>query len=220
MARIAEDVLLLLLDNESAQPVLAPSRLGRLLAAALLLDLAYDCRVRPALPSEPVPPGHLVALTGPVPLDPAVRPTLAVLEQGPIAAAAAIGKLHKRAHDDVLDQLLRSGQIHQVSLSKQRRLLRNTYAWPIKDRARADMIRATMHAVLFEHRRPDPLTAAVIALLHRTGCLASALNLSEDGARLAGGRAAEIAAGRWAQSSQTAEVNLDMTASAVLPAVG
>lgn len=220
MARIAEDVLLLLLDNESAQPAVPPSRLGRLLAAALLLDLAYDCRVRPALPSEPVPPGHLIALAGPVPLDPAVRPTLTVLEQGPTAPAAAIAKLHKRAQDDVTDQLLRSGKIHQVSLSKQRRLLRNTYAWPVKDRARVDMIRATMHAVLFEQRRPDPATAAVIALLYRTGCLAAALTLSDDGARAAGPRAAEISAGRWAQGSQTAEVNLDATAAAVLPAVG
>ena len=36
MARIAEDLLLTLLDNESAQPPLQRSPLGRVLAAALI----------------------------------------------------------------------------------------------------------------------------------------------------------------------------------------
>ncbi|HRD13521.1 MAG TPA: GPP34 family phosphoprotein, partial [Mycobacterium sp.] len=45
MARIAEDLLLLLLDNASAQPGLDRAKRKRLLAAAVLLDLAYACRV-------------------------------------------------------------------------------------------------------------------------------------------------------------------------------
>ena len=46
MARIAEDLLLLLLDNPEAQPRLDRAALGRVLAAALILDLALECRVR------------------------------------------------------------------------------------------------------------------------------------------------------------------------------
>ena len=215
MARIAEDLLLALLDNESAQPQLDRSRLGRVLAAALILDLALDCRVRPALPDEPMlPPGTLVALTGPVPMDPAVRPTLAALEQGPITPAAAIGKLHKRAEDDVLDQLLRTGQIHQVQLSKPRWLRRNTYAWPLHDRARAGGIRAAIQAALFGGQRPDAATAAVIALLHTVGGLDAA------GVQDAAGRAAAVTFGAWADGSDTGEVNLAMTAAAVLPTLG
>ena len=218
MARIAEEVLLLLLDNPSAQPLLDRSRRGRLLAAALLLDLAQDCRVRPALAGEPVPPGHLVALAGPPPRDPAVRPALAMLEQGPLTPDAAIARLRKRAEDDVLDQLLRSGQIHQRQLSSHR-LRRNTYAWPLKNTARVVDTRATMHGVLFENRSPDPVTAVVIALLYRTGALASALGFSEDGARAAARRAEEITFGGWGQGSDTGEVNLALTAAAVLPAL-
>ncbi|MDT5302089.1 MAG: hypothetical protein QOG79_5331, partial [Mycobacterium sp.] len=41
MAQIAEDLFLLLLDNASAQPALERDRRERLLAAAVLLDLAY-----------------------------------------------------------------------------------------------------------------------------------------------------------------------------------
>lgn len=214
MARIAEDLLLLLLDNSSAQPRLDRSRLTRLLAAALILDLSYDCRVRPALPTEPVEAGRLLALEGPIPLDPAVRPTLAQLTQGPITPAAALAKIRKHAEDDVLDQLLRTGQIHQVGLSAHR-LRRNTYAWPVKNRSRVDAVRYAMQAALSGQRRPDAVTAALISLLHRVGGLAAALDINDEGLR----RAGEITVGPWGTGSNTAEVNLALTAAAVLPAL-
>ena len=220
MARIAEDLLLALLDNESAQPRLQRSRLGRVLAAALILDLALGCRVRPALPGEPMPPGTLVALTGPVPMDPAVRPALAMIEQGAITPAAAIGKLRKRAEDDVLDQLLRTGQLHQIQLSKQHLLRRNTYAWPMHDRTRVDGVRAAMTAALVGAQRPDIVTATVIALLAAVDGLGPALGLDAERAREAGQRAAGVTFGSWADGSDTAQVNLAVTAAAVLPALG
>lgn len=214
MARIAEDLLLLLLDNSSAQPQLDRSRLTRLLAAAVILDLSYDCRVRPALPTEPVEPGRLLALEGPVPLDPAVRPTLALLAQRPITPAAALAKIRKHAEDDVLDQLLRTGQIHQVGLSSHR-LRRNTYAWPVKNRSRVDAVRYAVQEALSGQRRPDAVTAALISLLHRVGGLAAVLDISDEGLR----RAGEITVGHWDAGSNTAEVNLALTAAAVLPAL-
>ena len=214
MARIAEDLSLLLLDNPSAQPQLERLPLTRVLAAALILDLAYDCRVRPALPEDPVAPGLLVALAGPAPLDPAVRPTLALLAQGPLSPVAAIAKLRKHAEDDVLDQLLRTGQIHQVTLSTHR-LRRNTYAWPVKNRERVNAVRAAVLAAL-SGGRPDAVTAAVISLLHRVGGINAALAVNDEGAR----RANDIASSRWGDGSVTAEVNLALTAALVLPALG
>ena len=218
MARIAEDLLLLLLDNPDAQPALDRARLSRVLAAALILDLAYECRVRPAQPHEPVPPGDLIALAGAVPLDPAVRPALSMFEQGPLSARSAIARLRKRSEDDVLDQLLRSGELHQTQLSSHR-LRRNTYAWPLQDRVRVDQIRAAALAALFGQQRPDPPTAAVIALLHRVGALARALHLDADAAQGAAQRAGMLAAGGWADRSKTDAVNLAVTAAAVLPAL-
>ena len=213
MARIAEDLSLLLLDNPSAQPQLERSPLTRVLAAALILDLAYDCRVRPALPEDPVAPGLLVALAGPAPLDPAVRPTLTLLTRGPLSPAAAIAKLRKHAEDDVLDQLLRTGQIHQVTLSTHR-LRRNTYAWPVKNRERVNAVRAAVLAAL-SGGRPDAVTAAVISLLHRVGGINAALAVNDEGAR----RAGDIAGSRWGDGSLTAEINLALTAALVLPAL-
>jgi len=214
MARIAEDLLLLLLDNPSAQPQLDRSRLTRVLAAAVILDLSYDCRVRPALATEPVEPGRLLALEGPVPLDPAVRPALALLAQGPITPAAALAKIRKHAEDDVLDQLLRTGQIHQVGLSTHR-LRRNTYAWPVKNRTRVDAIRSAVQVALSGQRRPDAVTAALISLLHRVGGLAAVLEINDAGLR----RASENTVGLWGAGSNTAEVNLTLTAAVVLPAL-
>jgi len=215
MARIAEDLLLLLLDNPSAQAPLDSTRLTRILAAALILDVAYDCRVRPSLPSDPVPPGLLVALAGPVPMDPAVRQTLALLTRGPITPAAAITKLRKQAEDAVLDQLLRTGQIHQDGLSTHR-LRRNTYAWPVKNRDRVDAIRGAVQSVLLGRSRSDAVTAAIIGLLHRSGALQTALDVDDESSY----RADEIASGIWPDGSGTAEVNLAMTAALVLPALG
>ncbi|NBP85484.1 MAG: GPP34 family phosphoprotein [Mycobacteriaceae bacterium] len=219
MARIAEDLLLLLLDNPAAQPGLGRRRRGSALAAALLLDLALGCRVRPALPGDPGPPGHLLALSGPVPLDPAVRPALGLLQRGPLRPAAAVARLRGRAEDDVLDQLLRTGQLHQVSLTAHR-LRRNTYRWPLTDPARVGRVRAALAATLFEHRRPDPVTAALADLLGAVDGFPAVLALDAAGMRYANARAAEIASGQWADGPDTAARNLAVTAAAVLPALG
>jgi hypothetical protein len=218
MARIAEDLLLLLLDNPEAQPRLERSPLGRVLAGALILDLAQDCRVRPTQPADPAPAGRLIALTGPVPADPTVRPALALLQQQPLTAESAIGALRKHAEDDVLDQLLRTGQIHQVALTEHR-LRRNHYRWPVKNKARVAITRAEFLGVLFENRRPTPVIAAVISLLHAVGGMDAVLDLNAAGAQAVAERANGIANGEWVEGSDTAGVNLELTAAEVLPAL-
>lgn len=219
MARIAEDLLLLLLDNPEEQPQLESARLDRLLAGALILDLAVARRVRPVMPDEDLPPGHLVALAGPVPLDPTVRPALGFLSQKPITPVDAIAGLRKRALDQVLDQLLRTGQIHQVQLTANR-LRRNHYRWPIKNRGRVAVARSELLSAIFEKRRPSPTTAAIIGLLHGAGAFEAVFSLNDDGVAFVGERALEIIDGVWVDSSDTAAVNLSLTLASVLPDVG
>lgn len=216
MARIAEDLLLLLLDNASARPVLARNPLGRLLAAAILLDLAYEGRVQPALPGDAAAQGRLVALIGPPPVDPVVRPALDLLQQSPVTPASAIAKLSKRSEDDVLDQLLRTGQVRQVQLDTSR-FRRNEYAWPMNDRSRVDAARSALLAVLFDHHQPQPVTAAIIALLHISGTLGSLLSLNDRGRDWVHDRAGEIASGSWVDDTNMADINLAVTLAAVRP---
>lgn len=217
MARIAEDLLLLLLDNASAKPALPRSLSRRLLAAAVLLDLAYDGKVRPALPTEPAQ-GRLVALSGPPPLDPVVRPALTMLQREPLAPAVAVGKLSKRAEDDVLDQLLRTGQIRQVQLASGK-FRANEYAWPMTDRSRVDAIRAEVLGVLFDDALPTPPAAAIITLLHACDRLGPLLNLNDRGRQWVLQRAGEISGGSWVSDSDMNQINLAVTIAAVRPAL-
>ena len=157
-------------------------------------------------------------MSGPVPIDPAVRPALTLLTQAPITPAAAIAKLRKRSEDDILDQLLRTGQLHQIQLSTHR-LRRNTYRWPVNNPSRVGQARAALQAALVGGHRPDPVTAVIAGLLYRVDGTAAVLGLDASALAYAQGRAGEIAGGGWADGSNTAEVNLEITAAAVLPAL-
>jgi hypothetical protein len=219
MARIAEDLGLLLLDNASAQPALDRSSHGRVLSAAVLLDLAHACRIRPAVDSEPVESGRLVALTGPHPTDPVVAPALQMLVRNPMSPAAAIAKLRRQTAGVVSSQLERDGHIHRVRL--QGNSFKRIYAWPLLDRTRVDEIRTTLMSVLLDHTSPDPAMAALISLLHTVDGLSAVLSLNERAWECALSRAGDIASGTWVRESEPelAEVNLAVTTAAIRPAL-
>jgi hypothetical protein len=225
MARIAEELLLLLLDNAAARPGLEKVRRRRLLGAAVLLDLAYACRLRPTAPGEPAGPGRLILLVGPDPYDPALTPALNLLARKPISAAKAIAKLQRNVERDMLAQLGQTGQVRCVPLHTSgvaRRFHRDAdrqRAWLLTDRTRAANVRAAMLSTLFEGTPPAPATAAVISLLHAAGGLDALLSLDERGWQWVNGRAGEIASGSWISDgpadADLAEVNLAVTAAAV-----
>jgi hypothetical protein len=219
MARIAEDLALLLLDNASAQPALDRARHRRVLTAAVLLDLAHACRIRPAVDSEPVEAGRLVVLSGPDPVDPVLAPALNLLLRRPISPADAIAKLRRGTPAAVLWQLERNGQIQQVRL--QTKGIRRQRAWPLVDRTRVTQIRAAMMSALFDDHRPDPTTATVISLLYTVDGLGAVLSLDDRGWGWVLSRAGDIASGSWVHESEPelAEVNLAVTTAAIRDAL-
>jgi Golgi phosphoprotein 3 (GPP34) len=219
MARIAEDLALLLLDNASAQPALDRARHGRVLSAAVLLDLAYACRIRPAVDSEPVEAGRLIALIGPELTDPVVAPALQLLLRHPLSPAAAIAKLRRQTTGLVMSQLEHAGHIHRVRL--QGNGFKRVYAWPLLDRTRVDGIRATLMSVLLDHSSPDPAMAALIAVLNTVDGLGAVLSLNERAWECALSRAGDIASGSWVRESEPelAEVNLAVTTAAIRQAL-
>lgn len=220
MAQIAEDLLLLLLDNASAQPGLDRPRRARVLSAAVLLDLAYGCLIRPAVDGDPVPAGRLVALTVQPSPDPVAAPALHLLQRRPLAPRAAVGKLRRHTEDAVLVHLERTGQIGRAAAPDGRP------AWPLINRDRAADARTRLLAALFDRRPPAPATAAIITLLHASDGLGALLSLNDRGWRWVHGRAGEIALGSWVDESpadpaaMTARVNLAVTASALRQALG
>jgi hypothetical protein len=215
MARIAEDLLLLLLDNASAQPALDRARCERVVSAAVLLDLAHACRIRPAVDSEPVEAGRLVVLNGPDPADPVLAPALNLLLRRPITPAMAIAKLCRTTPEAAFWQLERSGHIQQVRL--QAKGFRRPRAWPLIDRSRVTQIRAAMMSTLFDHHKPDPATASIITLLYTVDGLGAVLSLNERGWEWVLQRAGDIASGSWVNESEPelAEVNLAVTTAAI-----
>ena len=117
MAQIAEDLFLLLLDNASAQPGLDRTRRQRVLSAAVLLDLAHACRIRPAIAGESVEPPRLVALAVPAPVDPVVAPAFQLLQRRPLLPGTAVKRLSKHTQDNLIRHLEGTGQIRRIRLS-------------------------------------------------------------------------------------------------------
>lgn len=219
MAQIAEDLFVLLLDNASARPGLDRSRRERVITAAVLLDLAYACRIRPAVPGEPVETGRLVALVGPDLGDPVVEPALRLLARRPLSPAAAVTKLRRGTEHTLAGHLERTGQIRRIRLSANR--FSKPYAWPLTDRRRVTDARSALLSALFDRRPPAPPTAAIVSLLHAVNGLGALLSLNDRGWRWVHTRAGEIASGSWVDESTAAlpEVNLAITTAAVRQAL-
>jgi hypothetical protein len=219
MAQIAEDLFLLLLDNASAQPALDRVRRERVLTGAVLLDLAYACRIRPAMASEPIETGRLVALSVPGPMDPVVAPAFELLQRRPLRPATAVKRLSKHTEENLANYLEYTGQIRRVRLNSKR--FGHPYAWPLTNRDRVAHARSALLASLFDRRPPAPATAGIISLLHAVDGLGALLSLNDRGWRWVHARAGEIAMGSWVDEYPTAlpEVNLAITASAVRSAL-
>lgn len=219
MAQIAEDLFLLLLDNASAQPALERERRERLLAGAVLLDLAYACRIRPAVPGDGTQAGLLLALAADGPGDPVAEPAFELLRHRPLSPHSAVSKLRKRTQEQVATHLERIGQVRRVPLQSKR--FRTPYAWPLTNRDRVGRARAELLSALFDRRPPTPATAAIVSLLHAADGLGALFSLNDRGWRWVHARASEIASGSWVNESPTAmpEMNLAVTASAVRSAL-
>jgi hypothetical protein len=219
VAQIAEDMFLLLLDNADSQPGLDRARRGRVLSGAVLLDLALLCRVRPSMNGEAVAPGRLVALAGPMPLDPIMDPAFELLARRPLTPAAAVSKLRRGVQDNIAGFLEYTGQIRRVQLQSKR--FHHPSSWPVINRDRVTQARAALLSALFDREPPTPPTAAIISLLHAVDGLGALLSLNDRGWRWVHMRASEIASGGWVDEYETAlpEVNLAVTASAMRPAL-
>ena len=221
MTRIAEELLLLLLDNGAAKPALEQARLRRLLSAAVLLDLAHACRIRPTMPGDDAAANRLIALVGFDMPDPASSRAWTLLARRPISAARAIAKLQNDVEGDLHGQLERTGQIRRVAFNSsgfKRR--KQQQVWLLTDRTRASQARAAMLSTLIDGTPPAPATAAVISLLHAADGLGALLSFDQRGWQWVNGRAGEIASGSWiAVDTDLADVNLAVTAAAMRSAL-
>jgi hypothetical protein len=192
---LAEELLLLALDDESGKVVV--SELDKGLAGAVLIELALLERVRVAEKGEDVRAGRLVLESGPAPAHPVLAAGLDVLSgregRKPDHVLDALAKgLRERLADGLVETGVVRRERHKVlGLFPTERL-------PAQDPAHEATVRQRIGAAL-DGATPDARTAALIALLSALNAVTTVLDVADK--RAARRRAKEIAEGQWAATA-------------------
>lgn len=192
---IAEDLLLLLYDDESGKPGADGTRLDNALAGALLVELSLRGQVEVADGSGAVKNGRLVVVDPATTDDPVLDEALSVLaEKDGKTPKQLLGPLKKGLRQRLLDQLAARG-IVEARAGKVLGLFPTT-RWPAVDSAHEAQVRERLRSVLVVGLDPDPHTAALTSLLHAVDALHKVV--PSDDRRALKRRAKEISEGAWA----------------------
>lgn len=212
---IAEDLLLLLLDDESGDPLVDGTRLPRVLAGAVLLELALDGYVTPADEGEDVRKGRLAVRREEVPEDPILARAVDVIAQArrPMKPEAAIEKLDTEMRAAIFERVIERGWIRE----SRRKVLGIFPAkiWPPVDESHEREVRHELGGALVEGLDPAPRAAALISLLSAVD--AAAKVFPDTDRKAIRKRAKDIAQGEWAGAAVRKAV--DAINSAVFVAV-
>jgi hypothetical protein len=193
---LAEDLLLLLVDDATGKPLTDGTKLDHAIAGALLLELALQGKVDvAAAEDEQVRKGRLVVRdhspTGEPILDAAL--TLIADKQGK-KPDAVIGPLKKGLRAHLLSGLAERGILRR----DQRRVLGiiPTTKWPAEDSRHEAALRTRLHEVLVVGLTPDDRTGALVSLLSAIDVVPKIV--ASPDRRALKRRAKEVAQGEWA----------------------
>ncbi|MFC4000313.1 GPP34 family phosphoprotein [Prauserella oleivorans] len=212
---IAEDLLLLVFDDDAGTPISGVHNLEYSLAGALLIELTQLGRVDITTEADAGRPGRLV-LRDPTPTGlPALDDALAKLATmqgrkpkdviGPLAG----NRLSERLLTGLADRgILRREQGKVLKLFPVTR-------WPAADSRHEEQTRAELARVLVDGEQPSGRAAALIALLAGMGVVKRAVET--DDPKAAERRAKEIAEGNWA--SEATHKAVEEVTAAVMTAV-
>lgn len=221
---IAEDLLLLHLDDSSGRPVTDSTKLNHALAGALLVELSLQGRVDIAGPGEEVGKGRLVVRDR-TPLGNAVLDdALSLLDTREGAKPGnVLGKLTKGLRERLLNNLAAQGVLRE---EKAKVLgVFPTTRWPAGDSSHEDALRSRLSGVLVQGLTPDAHTGALISLLSAIDTAPKVV--AADDKRAVRRRAKEISQGTWAADAVkkavdavNASVMASITAATVVAASG
>jgi hypothetical protein len=210
---LAEDLLLLLLDDSTGKPVTDGTRIDHALAGAVLLELALSRRVDIAEANQAeVKKGRLVYLdpspTGESVLDDALA---SLADKHGKKPENTLGPLGKGLRTRLLDNLAVRGILRR----DEGRILGifPTTRWPADDSRHEHALRAKLHDVLVVGLTPDDRTGALISLLSAIDCLPKVVDAPNRRALKRRGK--EVAEGAWAAEAvrrAVAAVNAAATA--------
>ncbi|HEX6151477.1 GOLPH3/VPS74 family protein [Nocardioides sp.] len=210
---IAEDLLLLLLDDEKG--TLSSSYERPLLGGALLVELSLGGQVEVEHTRILKTARARVTGQGGTPGDPLLADALAVVAEKPRSAQQLVDRLGKSARQPLLDQLVDRGLVERRTTKVLGLFPRTT--WPAADARHEAEVRQRLQAALVEGREADPRTATLAALLAAVDRAHTVVDRGAVPARTIKKRAKELGEGQWA--SEAARASVQASQAAVMAAV-
>ncbi|MFD3403882.1 GPP34 family phosphoprotein [Kribbella sp. NPDC058693] len=216
---IAEDLLLLMYDDETGKPITGSPGLDYALAGAVLIELTLQHKLDITGQNSGEKPGRLKVLDGAPTGDPILDERLSyVVDKPGKKPKDQIGKLSKHLRDQLLVRLAERGVL-EAEEGKVLGLFPVT-RWPAKDARHESEIRAKLHSVLAQGLAPDERTGALIALMSALNVVPKVVTDAVD-KRALKQRAKEIADSDWAAEAvkkAVAEMQAAVTAAIVVSA--
>jgi hypothetical protein len=190
---IAEDLLLLLLDDQSGKP--QTGHLEIALGGAVLVDLAMEGLVEVASHGSFWGSAKLRRVPGAMPADRILAGALGTVVENR-AAQKLVVRLGKGLVDPLAERLRHRGVVDRRE-EKVLGLVTRT-RWPSRDPSRKESIQRGLVVVLVQGGHADARSAALIGLLLAVHRLHRTVSHPDVGARRLKQRAREIAGENWA----------------------
>ncbi len=216
---IAEDLLLLMYDDETGKPIVGSPKLEYALGGALLIELTTLGKVDITAGGNGERPGRLKVLDSSSTGDPILDDRLAyVVGKAGKKPKDVLSGLSKKVRDQLLARLAERG-ILEANEGKVLGLFPVT-RWPAKDAQHEGEVRAALESVLKVGIMPDQRTGALIALLSALDVVPKVITDAVDKRQLRA-RAKVIADSDWAAAAvkkAVAEMQAAITAAIVVSA--
>ncbi|KQU61014.1 hypothetical protein ASG84_00190 [Rhodococcus sp. Leaf278] len=219
MTLIAEDLLLLLLDDDTGKPLADSTKLPRVLAGALVVELALSGSLRITGPDEQVKKDHVV-VSGEPPEDELLRRVFDLMATAsrPMKPQKVIEKSQKNLVQELAARLAFRGFVTE---KKDKVLgLFPTTTWPARDTSREKVLRDALRSALVDGTTPTPHSAALISLVSAVDLTHKVI--ADADKKLVKTRAKEIAEGEWAGEAvrkAVSDVNTAVMAAVMVPVI-
>lgn len=214
MTLIAEDLLLLLLDDESGA-LNGTAYPQTVLGGALLIELATTGAAE-VEEKQNVWRSAKVHVTGRPPEDPALRAAYDVVAEKPRSAQELVDRLGKSARDTLAARLVERGLLERRE-SKVLGLFPRT-RWPAVDTRHEEEVRRRLAATLVQGVEPDERTGALVALLSAIDKAHKVVDHRGLPAREVRKRAKAVADGEWAAKAVRDAISASIAAVAAVTA--
>ena len=198
---IAEEFLLLCLDEESGRRLAGSDKVDPALSAALLAELALAERISVTGDDEGWSRRRRLQVVSLTPTDdPELdRALQAVVESegrrlGDLVSPMSRRRLSKGLRDRLLERLVAAGVLDRQQ-GTVFGLIPQT-SWPTRDRRAEDEVRRRLHSALVAGETPSERTVTLVALLQATGLVTKVLDVTDRKALRQ--KAKELSEGDWA----------------------